>query len=256
MILALLLAQAAPLAPAASAPLAEQRFDECAELATRDPAKAIEAAEAWRIEGGGIAARHCVALAYAAQARWTPAATSFEQVARDADALSDRRAANFWTQAGNARLASNEPAAARNAFDAAIARGSLAGAALGEAHLDRARALVALKDFARARADLDEAVKLVPADPLAWLLSASLARRMDDLPRAQADIAEAARRSPDDASVALEAGNIAILAGAPAAARAAWQGAVANQPASDAGKAAARALAALDADMAAAPAPR
>lgn len=256
MILALLLAQAAQSVTPAPLTIAEQRFEACAELAASDPAKAIAAAEGWRIEGGGVAARHCLGLAYAAQQRWTPAATAFEQAARDADAARDPRAANLWTQAGNARLASKEPAAARNAFDAAIARGTLAGAALGEAHLDRARALVALAELPGARADLDRALKLVPADPLGWLLSATLARRMDDLPRAQVDIAEAAKRSPDDASVALEAGNIAIVAGAPQAARAAWQGAVANQPNSDAGKAAARALAALETDMAKAERPR
>lgn len=241
MILALLL-QAAPLAP-------EQRFDACADLARRDPAAAIAEAEAWRVARGGVPARHCLGLAYSSQSRWASAATAFEQAAREADAAKDGRAANLWVQAGNARLAGAEPAAARIAFDAAIARGVLAGDRLGEAHLDRARAAVALNDLPAARADLDQAVKLAPADPLGWLLSATLARRMNDLVRAQADIAEAAKRSPDDGSVALEAGNIAIASGAPEAAKVAWQGAVRNQPASDAGKAAALALAALEADM-------
>jgi len=74
----------------------------------------------------------------------------------------------------------------------------------------------------------------VPEDPLAWLLSASLARRMGDLDRAQADIGEAAKRSPDDASVALEAGRIALAAGAVGAARVAFEGAVRSRPGSEA----------------------
>jgi len=82
----------------------------------------------------------------------------------------------------------------------------------------------------------------VPADPLAWLLSATLARRAGDLPRAQTDIAEAMKRAPDDASVALEAGNIAVLSGSDAAARTAWEAAVKASPDSPAGKAAADAL--------------
>jgi Tfp pilus assembly protein PilF len=89
-----------------------------------------------------------------------------------------------------------------------------------------------------ARADLDEALKSVPEDPLAWLLSASLARRMEQLERAQADIAEAAKRSPDDAAVALEAGRIALAAGSPAAARLAFEASMRNQPGGEAAKAA------------------
>ena len=65
---------------------------------------------------------------------------------------------------------------------------------------------------------------------------------MNDLPRAQADIEEAAKRSPDDASVALEAGNIAILSGHEDAARTAWEAAVKLSPDSASAKAAAESL--------------
>lgn len=242
-----------PAVERAPAPDAEARFDACSMLAASDPEKAIDMANQWRIAGGGVPARHCLALAYARQERWVPAAVAFEQAARDSEVAKDGRAANLWVQAGNARLAAGEPQAARAALDTALASGNLVAEMAGEAHLDRARAAVALKDVAAARTDLDAALKLVPADPLAWLLSATLARRMDDLERAQADIAEAAKRAPDDASVALEAGNIAMLMGSPEAARVAWTGAVANQPESPAGKSAAVALKALDAEKLAAP---
>lgn len=76
----------------------------------------------------------------------------------------------------------------------------------GEAHLDRARALVATGDTKGARDDLDAATRDAAADPLAWLLSATLARRMNDLPRARADIAEALKRSADDAQVQARGG--------------------------------------------------
>ena len=62
------------------------------------------------------------------------------------------------------------------------------------------------------------------------------------LDRARADIAEAARLSPDDASVALEAGNIAAMMGNDAAARTAWEAAVKIAPEGPQGKAAAKAL--------------
>ena len=220
----------------------QEKFDACAVLAEQDPPAALAQASTWRLAGGGVLARHCEGLAYIAQSRWLPAATAFAAAARAAEAASDRRASNFWVQSGNAALAGKDAAAARAAFDAAIARGQIAGAELGEVYLDRARARFALGDRPGTRADLDQALKLAPADPLAWLLSATLARQSNDLARAQVDIEQAASRSPDDAQVALEAGNIALLSGSEAAARTAWEAAVRNAPASDAGKSAAAAL--------------
>lgn len=221
------------------------RFEACAMLAESNPVRAIDEASTWRIAGGGVLARQCEGLAYVTQKRWLPAATAFEAAAREADVNADGRAAFLWVQAGNAALAGNDPAKASAYFDGALARGQLTGEALGEVHLDRARARAALGDMKGARADLDLATKHVPSDPLGWLLSATLARKMGDLSRAQADIEQAAKRSPDDASVALEAGNIAILSGRDDAARTAWEAAVKLSPDSPSGKAATESLARL-----------
>lgn len=236
-----------PATPPTTPPSAtEKRFAECVALVESDPAKAIAMAGSWQIEGGGILSRQCLGLGYAAQARWLPAMTAFEQAAQLAETQRDGRAGNLWVQAGNAALAAGNAGKARTAFDAAISGGSLKGAEAGEVHLDRARALVALGDVKAARTDLDQSLKLVPADPLGWLLSATLARRMGDLARAQTDIAEALKRSPDDAAVAFEAGNIALVSGSKEAARTAWAAAVKNAPGSAAGKAAAQALKGLE----------
>jgi tetratricopeptide (TPR) repeat protein len=220
----------------------EARFAACVALTEKDAARALEVAGTWQVEGGGVLARQCAGLAYASLRRWLPAATAFQQAAEDAERHRDGRAPRLWVQAGNAALAAGDMIKAGQYLDAAISGGGLFGAEAGEAHLDRARARVATGDTATARADLDMALKLVPADPLAWLLSATLARRTGDLARAQADIGEAMKRAPDDAAVALEAGNIAILSGAEAAARTAWAAAIKASPDSPAGKAAADAL--------------
>jgi tetratricopeptide (TPR) repeat protein len=221
------------------------RFETCAMLAETEPARALAEAGTWRIAGGGVLARQCEGLAYVAQQRWAPAAAAFEAAAREADIKADSRAATLWVQAGNAALAGNDPATAARYFDGALTRGQLNGEALGEAHLDRARARAALGDRKGARVDLDLATKHVPADPLGWLLSATLARKMNDLPRAQRDIEEAAKRSPDDASVALEAGNISFLSGRDDAARTAWEATVKLSPNSPSAKAATESLARL-----------
>ena len=236
--IALLLLATEPVA----APTEGARFEACARLAEADPARALDEASTWRLAGGGVLARQCEGLAYVGQKRWAPAAVVFEAAAREAETKSDGRSAVLWVQAGNAALAGNDPAKATTYFDGALARGQLTGEALGEAHLDRARARAALGDLKGARTDLDLATKYVPADPLGWLLSATLARKMNDLTRAQADIEQAAQRSPDDASVALEAGNTAILSGHEDAARTAWEAAVKLSPDSAAGKAATEAL--------------
>jgi tetratricopeptide (TPR) repeat protein len=225
----------------------EARLERCADIAASNPAEGASAASSWRLSGGGFLARQCLGFAYAAGGNYAGAAGAFEEAAREAEVAKDARSATFWSQAGNAWLAAGDAAKARTALDAALAGGALTGLALGEAHLDRARALVAANEPARARTDLDAALVHAKADPLAWLLSATLARRSGDLPRAQKDIAEALTRAPDDASVQLEAGNIAALAGDEPGARGGWNKAVSLASDTLVGAAAKAALAQFDA---------
>jgi tetratricopeptide (TPR) repeat protein len=245
----------AALAAAAEPNSNATRFADCVALASANPAKALDEAGAWRIAGGGVLARQCTGLAYAALNRWQSAALAFEQAAKASESDGDGRSARLWVLAGNAALAGKDAAKARLYFDTALASGILKGGEAGEAHLDRARARFAANDTKGARVDLDAALKLVPADPLGWLLSATLARKDGDLKRAQADIIEATKRAPDDASVANEAGNIAIMSGAEEEARASWSEAVKLKPDSVAGQAAAAALAQLPPKSGAAPKP-
>lgn len=234
--------------PAYVTPLADEaRFEACMDLATDDPASGVVAANEWMIAGGGYFARHCLGFAYAKDGRWGAAADSFVTAARDAERARDTRAANLWTQAGNAALAAGEAEAALTYFDAAMAQGIKAGLLLGELHLDRARALVATGQTDEAEAAFAEAHKLVPEDPLAWLLSATLARRLGKLERAQADIDIAAKLAPRDPEVALEAGNIAASAGQYDTARRNWTQAIDIRPDGPVAKTARGHLAQLDA---------
>jgi tetratricopeptide (TPR) repeat protein len=235
MVLLLLQAATAPV------PAADARYAACAAQATRDPAAAERIARGWSLDGGAPA-RRCLGLALVAQDRFAEAAAAFADGARQAELKKDIEAAQYWAQAGNAWLADGQPAKARAALDAALAAGTLADLQRGEAYLDRARALVATGELRAARTDIDQALTNAGDDPLAWLLSATLARRMDDPARAKADIAQALRRAPDDASVQLEAGNIAAQAGDAAKAAAAWREAVRIAPESPVGRSAANAL--------------
>ncbi len=220
-----------PRASGFTAPLADEaRFDACMDTATDDPKTGIVAANEWLIAGGGYFARHCLGFAYSKEGRWSAAADAFVDAARDAELARDKRAANLWTQAGNAMLATGDADKALTYFDAALAQGVAQGLLLGELHLDRARALVVAGQTDAAEIALAEAHKLAPEDPLAWLLSATLARRLGKLERAQADIDIAARLAPRDPEVALEAGNIAASAGKYDVARRNWTQAIEIRP--------------------------
>ncbi len=231
-----------PLLLAAAAPTLEERYRACVAQARADPAAAEATAARWRVEGGGYWARQCEGIAFANEERWPAAAGAFEDAARAAETAHDQRASAYWAQGGNAWLAAGDTARARAALDAALATGLLDGLALGEANLDRARALVAAGDLKGARVDLDAALVTAADDPLAWLLSATLARRTGDSTRAAHDIAEALRRAPDDAEVELERGNIAAARGDSAGAQDGWREAMKVQPGSAAANRAAAAL--------------
>ena len=99
----------------------------------------------------------------------------------------------------------------------------------------------------RARAPRSTAALTLAADdPLAWLLSATLARQAGDLSRAKADIGQALRRAADDAAVQLEAGNIAAASGDELGAKTAWSEVIKLRPDSPQAKAAEAALAQFD----------
>ena len=237
--------------PASAAPmmdaLTEGRYRACVARVRENPEQAVQAASAWRVDGGGIYARLCLGLAYVALERWSPAATVYEQAADEAGRAGDVRRADFLVQAGNAWIAAGEPTRAVLAFDAALATTNLTDELRGEVHIDRARAMVALNNLVAARQDIDRAVALVAGDAMAWYLSAELARRENNLPRAQTDIQRALTLAGDNPDIVLLAGTDRRAAGRHAAGRGAVSGGRGRRPDSDAGRAAATSLATLPA---------
>ncbi|MBR0553440.1 tetratricopeptide repeat protein [Stakelama marina] len=225
----------------------QQRYSGCIQMAAENPIGAQSVAMHWRDAGGGFHALHCLAVAYANAEQWSDAAAAFGDAADAAQNAQDRAAAGqFRAQAGNAWLLAGDPDKARIALGAAVTAGVLQGDQLANAHIDLARAEVALGDSATARTDLDAAIKAAPNNALAWLLSATLARRTGDMRRAQQDIAVAKTKAPQDPAVYLEAGNIAARLSDEAEAKAAWNKVVALAPASPQAASAKNALAQFD----------
>jgi len=225
-----------PAAVAAPDAAAEDRYRACTAQVRAEPLRATETANAWQRVGGGLLARQCLGLAYVALERWEPAATVYEQAARDAAAARDPRNADFWVQAGNAWLAGSNATRAVQAFDAALATTTLSDQLRGEVHVDRARAQAAMGNASAARADLDRALQLVPADPFAWYMSAALARRESNLTRARTDIGRAMQLAPDNPDIVLLAGTLAGLGGNMAEAERLYRRVAEGAPDTDAGR--------------------
>ncbi|HEX7750826.1 MAG TPA: hypothetical protein VF440_00335 [Novosphingobium sp.] len=235
---------------------------ECLKHAAADPTAAVDQARAWRDGTADVeraAADLCLGTALSELQRFGEAEAAFldgRQASEGAPALRARLGA----MAANAALATGAAARALGFLDTAKAD-------LGEARdgplsadiaLDRARALVALERLPEADAALTEARTLAPQSAEAWLLSATLSRRMDKLADAQARIETAGRLAPADAAAApeigLEAGVIAMLSGREDAARKSWRSVVATAPRSAAAESARRYLVQIGDTPAAAPA--
>ena len=236
--------------PALAASGDTRRFELCAGLAEGNPGRAIAVAQAWRIEGGGILARHCLAIAQFQAGDYTNALESFAAAARDAARAPDTRAdaARLWLAGANAGLMAGRPAAVAVMVDEALALPPADGLA-AELMLLKAEALVDLGRESDALPVIEAALGRDAGVPNGWLLKATLARRLGRLAEAEAAVLEAARRTgtetPEMAEVQFEAGAIAQAQGKPELARAAWGAAANGDPQQPAVKAAAAALARL-----------
>lgn len=208
----------------------ETEYRECVTLAERDPTSAILSATKWAQKDGSYLAKACHGLALANDGRFALALDKLAEAAEAASAAGDKRTAQFWAEAGNAALAEGLPESALTALDRAKSLQQLDSKAQGDVEIDRAFALVALDRSNDAADALANARQLLPQSGTAWLLSATLSRRMNNLPQALEQIRTAATLLPRDAAVALEAGNIASAAGDDAAARAQWQQVIAIAP--------------------------
>lgn len=219
----------------------QDRLTVCIAKAARDPQAALADARNWvsegRSDGQNVRANQCLGLILSNAGDFAGALAAFAKGVAGVPKEQEVAAVPLMAMAGNAALASGQPEDALGWFDRAVAVKDYAdNAALGAIQADRSRALVALGRLAEAGGALDEVHRLAPEDAEGWLLSATLARRNDDLPRAQRDIEIAGKYSPRDLRVGLEAGVIAVLDGRDEAARKSWASVLTADPDGEAGK--------------------
>ena len=208
-------------------------IETCLETARTDPARARDFASEWVSRTQGLqraTGRHCLGVAAGALGDWPVAATAF-LAARD-EATDPQFRARMGALAGSALLSQKRHAEALALLDTVRGEASadtLLGGAIAQ---DRATALVALDRLPEAAEALADARRLAPGDPHAWLLSATLARRQNDLSAAQAHIEQAATLDPRDPAIGLEAGVIAAFGGRFDAARQSFQSVIDAAPTS------------------------
>lgn len=207
--------------------------------ARTDPTTAISEASQWEKATGGAdrsEAQQCLGMAYTSLLRWKAAESAFLAAREAAPAEAHFRKAQLAAMAGNAALAESRGAAAQVALQVAVsdAEASEDAALQAITRVDLARALVLQGDAARAEAELAKARSLDPQNAYAWLLSATLARRLGKLHEGQAYIETAATLAPDYPEVGVEAGVIAMLSGKEDAAKKSWQSVVELDPGGEA----------------------
>lgn len=219
--------------PALPAPQ-QAKEQECAAGISADAEAVEDYAQQWRARATGqdrALADLCLGMALSEQDRLSDAEAAFVD-GRDAAAFQSPLRARLGSMAASAALAQGAPDRALTQLDVAVS--DLGGEHTGPLPLgialDRARALVALKRLDDAEAPLAQARSLAPDNAEAWLLSATLSRRLDKLPEAQARIEKAAQLLPIDPEIGLEAGVIAMLSGREDAARKSWQSVIAAAP--------------------------
>ncbi len=177
-------------------------YNECMDLARAEPLKALPVAEKWHANGGGLAARHCVATAMYGAGRYTQAAAQFESIARDMGMDRPGLRAELWAQAGQAFMEAGLPE------KALVAQGKALELKTNDADLwvDRALSFAALKTWPRAISDLDRAIALRPNDVDTLVLRAAAWRNAGSPARALEDANRALKVAPDHSEALLERG--------------------------------------------------
>ncbi len=187
--------------PLASTPDHQRRYTECMELARKEPLKALPVAEKWKAEGGGLGARHCVALAMFEAGKPAQAAAQFESIARDMGQERPGLRAELWAQAGQAWMEAGQAENAATAQSQALALKSQDA----DLWVDRGLSYAAMGAWPRAISDFDHALTLRANNVEILVLRAAAWRNVGDPAKALADAARVLKLVPPGSDAAKRA---------------------------------------------------
>lgn len=217
-------------------------YEQCLARAQSDPETAYAEGLAWYEAGGGVPARHCVAVSLVGLRAYEEAAARLQALLKDVapDRFDLRlgllaQAAQAWLLSGRAERAEDLQS---QAIEVAPDDPQL--------RVDRAVTRLTLGRYWDAIDDLDAAIELDPLDPETRLYRASAYRYLDVLDLAGDDVARALELDPTRPEAWLERGILRHLAGDRAAARRAWLEVLRLQPEGPAAEAARARLEAMD----------
>lgn len=198
-------------------------YQTCLDLAGRDPAAALKAADDWEKAGGGGAAQHCRAAALSAMGDDKEAAAVLEQVGESLIQASPANAAELFGQAGLSWLDAGKPAFASVDFDRALQLDPDATVWL----VERARAYAMQQNWKAVVADTTEALANDPNDAEALRLRAIGYRQLGELVAAGTDVERAMEIAPHNLGVLFVKAEIERDGGESTAARATLENLVA-----------------------------
>jgi tetratricopeptide (TPR) repeat protein len=212
-------AVAAPLKPSAGiAASDDQQYQACVALTQKAPDDAFESAIAWRDQGGGFPAKHCVALALIALKQYAEAGNRLEELAKEMHAKAAPLQADVLDQAGNAWMLAGQTAHALAVFTAAVDIKPKNVDFL----VDRARAYAEDSKYAEAARDLDQALRLDPERADALAFRASARRHLGNAAGAVQDAEAALAIDGNEVEALLERGILRRDAGNKLGARQDW----------------------------------
>jgi tetratricopeptide (TPR) repeat protein len=186
-----------------------KRYGDCMHLARSEPLKALPIAERWMGAGGGLAARHCAAVAMFEAGRYGQAAGQFESIASDMGQERPGLRAELLAQAGQAFMEAGLADRAADAQSRALALKSQDP----ELWIDRGLSYAAMQAWPRAISDFDHALTLKPNDVEILVLRAAAWRNAGNAAKALDDAGRALKIAPDHSEALLERGFASLATG-------------------------------------------
>ncbi len=197
---------------------APQAYEECLRRVRSDPEQGFETAIDWRDTGGGIAARHCTAVALAELGHLEEAASRLETLADEMTGYAPQVRAAVVGQAGTAWWQAGRTARAYAALTSALT--------LDPGNVDlliaRGEVLASAANFWEALDDFNDALTVAPARVDALIFRAAAYRFVDALDLARDDLERALTLDGDNPDALVERGMVRRLDGDEVGARADW----------------------------------
>jgi tetratricopeptide (TPR) repeat protein len=217
-------------------------YSDCMSQARRMPDQALRSAQAWAQNGGGVPAGHCAAVALIGLGRYQEAADSMERLGGQELATRKDLAAGLFGQAAQAWVLANDN-------DRAI-KDQTAALTLTpddpELLIDRGVMLASIAKYREAIDDFSKAHQLANDRADILVLRATAYRMAKSLDLARQDIEQAIKLEPKNPDAFLERGILRKLGNDKAGAKADWQKTLALGPGSPAAETAGANLKQLD----------